>query len=201
MSNLQRLRHFVTSFAEVLEQHTDEAAVLRDGSALLHDLVAIDDWLPAAYAQPDPERYRQYLLHADSRQRFSVVSFVWGPGQQTPVHDHTVWGLIGMLRGAEYAQPYRWQDGVLQAHGTATRLEPGAVEAISPNIAGLDDIHRVHNAYDDQVSISIHVYGANIGAVKRSVYQADGTRKLFISGYSNPTLPNIWDLSSEPAAV
>lgn len=201
MANLQRLRHFVTSFAEVLEQHTDEAAILRDGSALLHDLVAVDDWLPAAYAQPDPERYRQYLLHADSRQRFSVVSFVWGPGQQTPVHDHTVWGLIGMLRGAEFAQPYRWQDGLLQTHGTASRLEPGTVEAVSPNITGLDDIHRVHNAYDDQVSISIHVYGANIGAVKRSVYQADGTRKLFISGYSNQTLPNIWDLSSEPAAV
>jgi predicted metal-dependent enzyme (double-stranded beta helix superfamily) len=35
------------------------------------------------------------------------------------------------------------------------------------------------------VSISIHVYGANIGTVRRSVYAEDGTRKPFISGYAN----------------
>jgi len=201
MPNHQRLRHFITSFSDLLARESAEAAILRDGSALLHDLVAVDDWLPEAYAQPDPERYRQYLLHVDSAQRFSVVSFVWGPGQQTPVHDHTVWGLIGMLRGSEYSQSYRWNEGdgkrSLAPHGEPIQLTPGMVEAISPNLEGLDDIHRVHNAHADQVSISVHVYGANIGAVHRSVYQPDGTRKAFISGYSNTTLPNIWDLSKE----
>lgn len=197
MPNHQRLRHFITSFADLLTRESAEATIIRDGSALLGELVAVDDWLPEAYAQPDPERYRQYLLHVDSAQRFSVVSFVWGPGQQTPVHDHTVWGLIGMLRGSEYAQSYRRQDGVLTAHGEPIQLSPGMVEAVSPHVDGLDDIHRVRNAYDDRVSISVHVYGANIGAVQRSVYQADGTPKPFISGYSNTTLPNIWDLSQE----
>ncbi|WP_034297887.1 cysteine dioxygenase [Herbaspirillum sp. RV1423] len=197
MSNHHRLRHFITSFAALLECEPGEAGIIRDGSSLLGELVAVDDWLPEAYAQPDPERYRQYLLHVDSAQRFSVVSFVWGPGQQTPVHDHTVWGLIGMLRGAEYTQPYRRQEGSLAPHGEPIQLLPGMVEAVSPNLDGYDDIHRVRNAYDDKVSISVHVYGANIGAVHRSVYQPDGTRKAFISGYSNTTLPNIWDLSLE----
>ncbi len=64
-------------------------------------MIRHDDWLPAAYAAPDPARYRQYLLHCDSAERFSIVSFVWGPGQLTPIHDHTVWGLVGVLRGAE----------------------------------------------------------------------------------------------------
>jgi 3-mercaptopropionate dioxygenase len=199
--NYQRLRHFVSSFAALLEREPDEAGILDQGSALLEQLVAVDDWLPAAYAQPDPQRYRQYLLHVDSAQRFCVVSFVWGPGQQTPVHDHTVWGLIGMLRGAEDAQSYRWQDGVLAPYGVPLRLQAGDVEAVSPNVDGLDDIHRVSNVYDDRVSISIHVYGANIGAVRRSVYLADGDRKEFISGYSNTTLPNIWDLSLETSTT
>ncbi|WP_050476451.1 cysteine dioxygenase [Herbaspirillum rhizosphaerae] len=197
MSNHQRLRQFITSFAALLDRESGEAGIIRAGSALLRELVAVDDWLPEAYAQPDPERYRQYLLHVDSAQRFSVVSFVWGPGQQTPVHDHTVWGLIGMLRGSEYSQSYRHQEGALLPHGEPIQLTPGMVEAVSPHVDGLDDIHRVRNAYDDKVSISIHVYGANIGAVHRSVYQPDGTRKAFISGYSNTTLPNIWDLSLE----
>jgi predicted metal-dependent enzyme (double-stranded beta helix superfamily) len=194
----ERLRHFIGALAELLDSHPLEEAALHRGGELLAQLVSVDDWLPDDYAQPDPERYQQFLLHADSRQRFSIVSFVWGPGQQTPIHDHRVWGLIGMLRGAEYSQGYaRHPDGALLPEGPRVRLAPGQVEAVSPRIG---DIHQVRNALSDQVSISIHVYGANIGAVHRAVYQPDGSEKLFISGYSNRVLPNIWDLSKESPA-
>ncbi len=197
-SRLDRLRNFIGELAELLDRQPDEATVLEQGAKLLQQLVSHDDWLPEAFAQPDPQRYQQYLLHADSRQRFSVVSFVWGPGQRTPVHDHRVWGLIGMLRGAEYSQPFgRGPDGVLRPEGAAVRLDPGQVEAVSPRIG---DIHQVSNAHDDRVSISIHVYGANIGAVERAVYLEDGSEKPFISGYSNTYLPNLWDLSKESLA-
>jgi predicted metal-dependent enzyme (double-stranded beta helix superfamily) len=196
--NIGRLRNFVTAFARMLDQSLPEEAIIEQGSQLLKELVAVDDWLPDAYAQPDRDRYLQYLLHADSLGRFSVVSFVWGPGQRTPVHDHTVWGLIGMLRGAEISQAYALQGGALLERGQPIQLAPGQVEAVSPRIG---DIHRVSNAYTDCVSVSIHVYGANIGGVKRSVYQPDGTRNLFISGYSNQTMPNIWDLSAESSTV
>jgi len=191
----ERLRHFIDALSQLLDQQTDEATLLDHGQGLLRSLVAQDDWLPEALAQPDPARYQQYLLHCDSRQRFSIVSFVWGPGQQTPIHDHRVWGLIGMLRGAEFSQGFTRteQGGVLPA-GQPVRIEPGHVEAVSPRIG---DIHQVSNAFDDRVSISIHVYGANIGAVSRAVYLPDGTEKPFISGYSNSLLPNIWDLSKE----
>jgi predicted metal-dependent enzyme (double-stranded beta helix superfamily) len=194
---LDRLRTFVGRIASLLDDAAPEARLLEAGGASLRELIAHDDWLPDVCARPDAERYQQYLLHVDSRQRFSVVSFVWGPGQATPVHDHTVWGLIGVLRGAEIAQPYRLdQRGTLIASGTARRLETGAVDAVSPRIG---DIHRVSNAYQDRVSISIHVYGANIGAVSRSVYPERGGRKAFMSGYSNDVLPNIWNVSKEIA--
>jgi predicted metal-dependent enzyme (double-stranded beta helix superfamily) len=111
------------------------------------------------------------------------------------VHDHTVWGLIGVLRGAEIAQGYRiTRDGALEEAGAAKRLDTGAVDAVSQRIG---DIHRVSNAFRDRASISIHVYGGNIGAVVRSVYPAEGGRKTFISGYSNDVLPNIWNVSKE----
>ncbi|HDS1820454.1 TPA: cysteine dioxygenase [Pseudomonas putida] len=195
---LERLRHFIGALSDLLDRAPDEATLLDQGQGLLGSLVAHDDWLPDALAQPDPSRYQQYLLHCDSRQRFSIVSFVWGPGQQTPIHDHRVWGLIGMLRGAEYSQGFaRTEQGTLLPAGAPVRIDPGHVEAVSPRIG---DIHQVSNAFDDQVSISIHVYGANIGAVSRAVYLADGTEKPFISGYSNTLLPNIWDLSKENPA-
>ena len=98
-ANTARLRDFVTGLADLLDRTSDEGEILEKGGALLGDLVAHDDWLPAELSQPHPEHYQQYLLYADARENFSVVSFVWGPGQATPIHNHTVWGLIGMLRG------------------------------------------------------------------------------------------------------
>jgi predicted metal-dependent enzyme (double-stranded beta helix superfamily) len=40
--------------------------------------------------------------------------------------------------------------------------------------------------YEDRVSISVHVYGGNIGRISRHVFDPEtSTRKTFISGYSN----------------
>ena len=193
--SLDRLRTFVADLAQLVEGKADEAHLLARGGALLERLVAVDDWLPASFAEPDPACYRQYLLHCDARERFSVVSFVWGPGQATPIHDHTVWGLVGVLRGAELSLGYRrGEDDALRPAGPARRLKPGEVEALSP-AAG--DVHRVENAYPDRTSVSIHVYGANIGAVARSTFDEAGRPRRFVSGYSNTVLPNLWDRSSE----
>lgn len=188
-----RLSDFVADLSDLLDQTTDEAVILREGAALLAHLVARDDWLPEAQSRPDPARYQQYLLYRDPTDRFSVVSFVWGPGQATPVHDHTVWGLVGVLRGAELSQAYERRGEALAAAGEVHRLEAGQVEAVSPTVG---DIHRVANAFDDRVSISIHVYGADIGAVRRSTYDAEGNPKAFVSGYADAPPPLLFDRAS-----
>lgn len=184
------LLSFVAATTALLRRAPTEEQALETVGALLGQLVSEDGWLPDELAQPHPQFYRQYLLHADPEGLFSVVSFVWGPGQATPVHDHTVWGLIGMLRGQETAQAYgRDAQGRLVQQGEPVTLSPGQVEAVSPRIG---DVHRVANAYNDRTSISIHVYGANIGTVKRHVFAADGSVKDFVSGYSNASVPNLW---------
>lgn len=190
---LDRLRGFVTSLADLLAINNREDEILEAGGTLLSRLVSRDDWLPEAFAQPSAAGYRQYLLHCDSRERFSVVSFVWGAGQGTPIHDHRVWGLVGVLRGAERVENYRRRhDGALEQVGASTVLGAGEVEALSPHKG---DIHRVSNARADGPSVSIHVYGGNIGAVERSTFDAAGRPKRFISGYANDVVPNLWDRS------
>lgn len=160
----------------------DETELLARVVPAMKELVARDDWLPAQYAKPHPQYYQQYLLHADPAGRFSVVSFVWGPGQRTPIHDHGTWGVIGMLRGAEVGQAFEVQDGQIRP-GAEERLNPGETAVVSP---ALGDIHVVRNAYEDRVSISIHVYGVDIGQQRRHVFDpATGARKEFVSGYAN----------------
>ena len=176
------LARFIDRTGDLLDQGLRDPELLTSLRPLLAELVSRDDWLPPTHARPGADRYRQYPLHVDPQGRFSIVSFVWGPGQATPIHDHTVWGLIGMLRGAEDSQGYRFTGPhELVPDGPPVRLSPGQVEAVSPR---LGDIHRVHNAIEGQVSISIHVYGADIGRIERSTYDADGTPHPFVSGYS-----------------
>jgi predicted metal-dependent enzyme (double-stranded beta helix superfamily) len=192
---IDRLREFVASMTRLVEQAgEDELRMLAEGGELLGALVARDDWLPASFAHPHPEHYQQYLLHCDGLERFSVVSFVWGPGQKTPIHDHTVWGMIGQLRGVERSTAFAVTANGLEQIGFEIS-RPGDVAKVSPTIG---DVHEVANADENGVSVSIHVYGANIGAVHRHVFDREtGAAKTFVSGYAAPTLPNLWDRSKE----
>lgn len=199
-TGIDRLRDFVALATRRAEQAGSVAMPDPGLLAAFRDLVSHDDWLPADCAVPHAEHYQQYLLHCDPLERFSIVSFVWGPGQETPVHDHTVWGYVGMLRGEEISQHYgRGTRAGYEPVGEPVRLTPGAVEVLSPSEG---DIHKVYNAHADRVSISIHMYGANIGAVRRSVFDPEtGRAKPFVSGYSSAQTPNIWDRSAAVRAM
>ncbi|WP_372740030.1 cysteine dioxygenase [Neptunomonas sp.] len=192
MLNQARLKVFIQDFTRLVDKvRGDEQQIFIAGKALLQSLVAHDDWLPAVFAQSDPDRYQQFLLHCDPLERFSVASFVWGPGQSTPIHDHTVWGMVGVMRGGEVCEEFtkEYETGQMLATGRHV-MQVGDVDLVSPRVG---DIHRVSNALSDQVSISIHVYGANIGTVSRHTYDiGSGAAQTFISGYTNAVVPNVW---------
>lgn len=189
--SIARLRDFVASMTRLVEQHGNaEADVMEPACKLLTDLVAQDDWLPEAFAVPNPNSYRQYLLYGDPLDRFSLVSFVWGAGQKTPIHDHLMWGLVGMLRGEEAAISYAIEPGKPPVAGETARLCPGMVAAVSPAIG---DVHTVANALADRPSISIHLYGGNIGTVRRHGFDpVTGQASEFVSGYSGAAAANLW---------
>lgn len=193
------LREFVQQATRVLDRTDHEEEILAGLHKPFGTLIAEDNWLPEAYAVPHEKYYQQYLLHCDPLERFCVVSFVWGPEQVTPIHNHTVWGLIGMLRGAEISARFDPPANGKAMHAVGEdRLEPGMIDVVSPR---LGDIHQVRNAHNDRVSISIHVYGSNIGRVSREVFDPDtGNAKPFVSGFSSETMPNIWAEHSEASA-
>jgi predicted metal-dependent enzyme (double-stranded beta helix superfamily) len=98
-----------------------------------------------------------------------------------------------MLRGTEEAVPYTCQPEGRLVAGEPAWLRPGMVDAVSPH---LGDIHTVANAVPDRPSISIHLYGGNIGTVRRHGFDpATGAASEFVSGYSAAVAPNLWSVA------
>ncbi len=113
---------------------------------------------------PNTAHYARYLLHQDANGRFVVVSIVWGAGQGTPIHDHTIWGVAGILKGELHIVNYdRLDDGQRPRHAdlreTSSMLAPAGtvLYVLPPN----DEIHLLENN-TDQVTITLHVYGKQL---------------------------------------
>ncbi len=189
MANTAMLKNFISEMTALTQLGLNEPALLERARPVMQHLLSKDEWLPAAFAEPDEQSYRQYLLHCDPLERFSLVSFVWRPGQKAPIHDHTVWGILGVLRGAEVSQRYVASDGTLHEKGATEVLEAGAIDMVSPSIG---DIHKVWNGSSSKAAVSIHLYGGNIGTIRRHSFDAAGVSKTFMSGYSSSVVPNVW---------
>jgi 3-mercaptopropionate dioxygenase len=156
--------------------HPAFAGFVRDAEASIEDphavaerlrpLLAQDGWLAPEHQAPGADRYRQHLLHVSDCRRLSVVALVWRPGQGTPIHDHVSWCVVGVYRGLERETRYRIANGALVATETI-EAHPGDVETLVPPA---ENIHRVE-AGGSGLTISIHVYGADIERLGSSVYR------------------------------
>jgi len=189
MNNFEKIKQkdsgvfqeFIDSMNSLMSSSSDEKEILSKGRLYLKKLISDDSWLPDDCAKSFADKYAQHLLYKDPMDKFSVVSFVWGPGQKTPVHDHTVWGIVGVLRGAELCDEYSANEDAIQPQDRSHILNKGQVEAVSPTIG---DWHRVSNHLQDKQSVSIHVYGGDIGKIKRHMLNESGKVVDFVSGYS-----------------
>jgi 3-mercaptopropionate dioxygenase len=154
----------LTEFAADVDRLADRPHEIGERLA---GLLAQDGWLAPEHREPDPNAYRQHLLHVSADRRVSIVALVWLPGQRTPIHDHVSWCVVGVYEGRERETRYRAIDGRLEVDGVI-HAEPGHVEVIVPSDAA--DIHDVATA-GDRPTISIHVYGADIEKLGTSVYR------------------------------
>lgn len=123
------------------------------------------------------DEYQQHVLHVEPGGVFSIVALVWRPGQQTPIHDHISWCVVAVLVGEEHEVLYslsRAGGGDVLVAESESHNPAGSVCGFAPP----GDIHSVRNDGDD-IAISLHVYGADIGARRTSIlrtYDANGRR-------------------------
>lgn len=127
-------------------------------------------WLPKEARRSSEEGYQRHLLHEDEAGRFSIGSFVWKPGQETPVHDHNGWSVLGVIEGELVSENFEADPAGRLKPKSEVILRPRATMWLTPAIG---DIHRIVNRSTWATAISIHVYGAAFASVCRTRYEPD----------------------------
>lgn len=163
---------FIAELDVLVESHSHEGALTDAVANRLAALLASPLDLPPQFTRPHPHRYVMYPLHVDESGRFSVAAAVWDIGQQTPVHSHETWGVVGIYSGIEgetrYVKP-RVDGEPLVLDTAGLEWQPGQVSVCCLHD---DDIHMVR-CVGATPCVGIHVYGSDIGTLRRRAYDPD----------------------------
>jgi 3-mercaptopropionate dioxygenase len=156
----------VAAIRTATSQHADWQQTADLVAAQLRgNLPRVPDLLTVAEREGDLAGYRCHVLHVEPDGSFSVTAMVWRPGQVTPIHDHVTWCVFAVLQGVEYEELFTLAaDGSHLVEVGRNEGRPGEVSGLAPP----GDIHRVRNI-GDGVSVSLHVYGADITRLGSSV--------------------------------
>jgi len=160
----------------------DEAVQLRDPDAItrrikreLEDVIHTGHiTLPRRFHRVRPEGYARRLLHRSDDLGYTAVVMTWGPGQQTPLHDHAgIWCVEGVVAGRMDVTQF----DLVEAAGDAYRFEERGRVHASVGSAGClippFEYHILANAIDAP-SITLHVYGGEMTTCHIFEPRADG---------------------------
>lgn len=145
----------------------DDAVAAGDDHAVTERLrnglcAAINDpaiQLPEAVFEPVADHYARRELHHCPRSGYSVVAMTWGPGQGTPIHDHSgLWCVEGVWRGQIEITQYE-----LREHdGDRYRFDPVGTHIAGAGSAGSlippHEYHTIRNPHREGVAVSLHIY-------------------------------------------
>ena len=186
MTQSYSLSKFELDVREVLQEAKSNPEIIEGVRPALKKLLGVEGLVPEAFQAHLENKYAQYLLYKPEDEAFSIVAFVWGPGQVAPVHDHLTWGLVGVLQGSIEESRYQ----LVQDDNGNKRIEKvkvaqaneGDITFVYPPNA---DIHSVVN-HSDKQAITIHVYGLDISKKERNFYDVStGEKKVILTKHDN----------------
>lgn len=134
------------------------------------------------------DHYARHLLYRDPGSRYEVVVMAWGPGQQTPIHDHAgIWCVEGVVEGT--VDVTRYDVTAISADDTADLVRTEVIHAGVGQCGALIppvEYHRIANP-TERPAYTIHVYGGEMSRCRVFTERPDGrytvaTRLLYYSG-------------------
>jgi predicted metal-dependent enzyme (double-stranded beta helix superfamily) len=151
------------------DQHAITSALRNTLCAMIRDR---DVKLPDCVHDPIVDHYARRELYRSQQHGYSVVAMTWGPGQGTPVHDHSgLWCVEGVWDGELEITQYE----LLERDGERFRFRAAGGMQAGPGSAGSlippHEYHTIRNASADVVAISLHIYKAPIDCCSMFVPQ------------------------------
>jgi predicted metal-dependent enzyme (double-stranded beta helix superfamily) len=115
--------------------------------------------LPSAVYDAVPEHYARREIYRSEELGYSVIAMTWGPGQGTPLHDHSgLWCVEGVWKGALEIVQY----DLVEQHGERLRFRPvGSIQAGAGSAGSLippHEYHTIRNPTSDETAVSVHIY-------------------------------------------
>lgn len=156
---------------DLLISTIDDAVAQGDSTAVVNRLCEAfqrmirqgDVLLPPALLAPVADHYARRELYTSPEHGYSVIAMVWGPGQGTPLHDHSgLWCAEGIWQGQLKVTQY----ALAAQDGDRYRLlaEPPVVEDTGSTgyLIPPHEYHVIENPSPDKVAVSLHVYGSHM---------------------------------------
>ncbi len=182
----------------MVELAESEREILVIGRDLMARLITTDDWLPTVFAVPNPAGGQQFQIYRDGLERFSVVSTILWGGAFLAISQPSVWEIVGVLRGAVARQQLDGFPTKRAQAGASRLLQASTVEARS---SGSGEVLELCNALDDRTSIVIHVYGGDIGQMRRRSGAPGASTDAQPLGYANDENAPPYDIFSIQSAI
>jgi 3-mercaptopropionate dioxygenase len=140
------------------DEHAITAALRNCLCAMIRDPEVA---LPSCVHDPIEDHYARRELYRSPEHGYSVVAMTWGPGQGTPIHDHSgLWCVEGVWDGQLEITQYE----LLERDGERFRFRAAGGMQAGPGSAGSlippHEYHTIRNASPDAVAVSLHIYKA-----------------------------------------
>ncbi|GAB4177650.1 MAG: cysteine dioxygenase family protein [Wenzhouxiangellaceae bacterium] len=119
--------------------------------------------LPETARCRPPDHYARRLIHKDPERGYTIMAMTWGPGQATPVHDHSgMWCVEAVWEGQIEVTQYELTD----VRGDRYRLEPRTTMRAGFGSAGTlippHEYHTIRNPCPDRIAVTIHIYAGEM---------------------------------------
>ena len=155
---------FIAAVDGAIRASQDEHAVTARLRTLLCGLIRDPEvQLPDCVHEPIVDHYARRELFRSPTRGYSVVAMTWGPGQGTPLHDHSgLWCVEGVWHGELEITQYE----LLEQNGDRYRFRAAGGMHAGPGSAGSlippHEYHTIRNASADRIAVSLHIYQAEM---------------------------------------
>jgi len=115
--------------------------------------------LPDCVFEAVDGHYARRELYVSKEHGYSVIAMTWGPGQGTPIHDHSgMWCVEGVWSGELEICQYEL---VEQEKERFHFRSAGAMQAGTGSAGSLippHEYHTIRNPNQDNIAVSLHIY-------------------------------------------